>query len=146
MAVQEHRLRSNALATVSQSLQGQGWNAALAEAKCTGEVQGIEESRRTSAGIGVCAPTSVGFQIPWGLESWDASLAGQEGRIALAWCDLLGGIVVVSAYCWCSENWFARNIKLMDHVASILVKLEAPWVLAADFQHGTQHLRERLLV
>ena len=26
VAVQEHRLRSNALATVSQSLQGQGWN------------------------------------------------------------------------------------------------------------------------
>ena len=134
LALQEHRLLECAIAEASQSMANAGWQMGFAAAQYTGERAGGEASdaKHSSAGVCVAAPTSVGMEQAFGEQDWDVSMPSQPGRVAMAWCDILKGVVVISAYFWCSEGWSDRNIALMQHIACKVAQLHVPWILAAD--------------
>ena len=44
------------------------------------------------------------------------SIPGNEGRIALAWVNVRGGMRMFAAYLWHTEGWFPRNEAFLEAV------------------------------
>ena len=60
------------------------------------------------------------------------SIPGNEGRIALAWANVRGGLRVFSLYFWHSEGWTLRNEALLEAVLKQARTTRHPWLLACD--------------
>ena len=85
---------------------------------------------------------SIGMEPVFGEQGWDVTLPGQPGRISMACCYLLKGVVIISAYFWCSEGWSDRNEALMRQIAEKAAELSVPYILAADFNMTPSQLSQ----
>ena len=124
-----------ACGVAAQSMRLNGWHVGLVPAVSTAPGPTLAEASPlcSSAGVFVSAPQHVGCEWLHGRDSWDASPAGCEGRLAVGWVPVLGGIAVMSAYFWHSEGWSQRNQILMGAIIDVVRSLDCMWVLAGDF-------------
>ena len=102
---QEHRLLEQPAIYAGNSMRKRGWQVGFSPAVKTER----EGPNATSAGTLLAAGSHIGLQYLPGSTSWDFSPEGSEGRVAAAWLDAGGGMLVISVYLWHSEQRTARN-------------------------------------
>jgi len=146
VAVQEHRLRGEALTVATNASKVGGWQLAAGDAKDTfGPALGQERTEQhTSGGVLLAVPTTIGMQLMYGAGSWEIAADKHPGRAVVSWVAALQGILVASAYLYTSEGWSDRNTELMHEIMSTLVDSGLPWVLAADFNMEPSTMQEFL--
>ena len=100
----------------------------MAEALDIHNVREAAAGRHTPAGVTICAPAHHGITRAAGHAGWDARPPQQAGRLALAHCTLVDGIVLVSVYIYAVEGWSVANVALMRHLVEVLQALQHPWI------------------
>ncbi len=122
--VQEARRKKGQTDAAENSALRIGWAASIQPAVTT-------FLGRASAGVAVAVRKHVGMARTPG-SNMDA---GCGPRVQARWVGAMvkGGVVLVSAYLFPAEGLTQRNLDLLQEIAELLQSLDAPWVLAADF-------------
>ena len=113
--------------------KAKGWQAAAQP--CGYGKQGFP-----SASTAVAARAHLGLAEVPGL-----ALGGPlQARMSVQWLGSIarGGIFVGSIYLHSGEGMLARNLRMLEEAARVLMALLGPWILAGDFQVEPQALLE----
>ena len=80
----------------------------------------------------VAAPAHIASAAPWPFSCEDLSPHGAPGRLAGRWLNVLGGLLVMSAYFRDTTGWCDINTALAVRIAEITSLTPGLWILAGD--------------
>ena len=95
---QESRLRADVAGTAIAAARQDGRSIAMAEALDAHKLGEAADGSYTLAGVAICVLAHHGITRAGGHAGWDAPPPQPAGRLALARCTLVDGIVQVNVY------------------------------------------------
>ena len=138
VCAQELNTDAQGVGDLSTQLRGLGWHSAIVPSQPTND--GLR------AGVAILALAHISMAMivrsDQGTMTWDLSPRNSPGRLCVSWVDTttVGGIILGSAYLWCTEGLTERNRWILASFAAFTVAKDMPWILAGDFNVDPDHL------